>query len=94
MRRQGCHQGVDRPDLPVAKSGVPGSPPRGAYLAPSWWKRSATGRAGPRSSAGAPSSPCIQEQDLSTRTLCPVTRNHSSVAKVLVCNAAAPRTIA
>ena len=47
---------------------------------PSWRKVVASGMGTPRSStAGAPRSPWTQEQDLSTRTPCPVIRSHCSV---------------
>ena len=69
-------------------------PPMGTST-PSWRKVVASGMGTPRSStAGVPCSPWTQEQDLSTRMSCPVTRSHSSVAGTVSWSAAAPRATA
>ena len=66
-----------------------------AMPTPSWRKVAASGIGTPWSStAGAPCSPWTQEQDLSTRTSCPVTCSHSSVAGTVPWREAAPRATA
>ena len=66
-----------------------------AMFTPSWRKVVASGMGTPWSStAGAPCSPCTEEQDLSTRTSCPVIRSHYSVAGTVSWSAAAPRATA